>query len=184
MNTESVKMTKPRNRWGAFVTFDDLCKLLKVRTSEKWMEDWYSVSDSYWSPEATEEENQKAEEEAEAEQWKAYEDAVMAVAEKLFGEHHLTLIPVWKTHKKHRYVEKYRIQPAGSKTWKDAAEEVRQTINGVGYFHFGSLRELQLSGPYTTREVVLCHLGTIPRWQEVYEGGTAAGLVDRELRRH
>lgn len=186
MTTTTTTTPKKRtNRWGvnAFVTFDAICKLLKVRNSEKWMDDWFKISDSYYNPEWTEEENQKAEAEAEAEQWKNYQDAVMSVAERLFGEHHLSLIPVWKG-RKHRHIEKYRIQPADTKTWKDAAEEVRQTINGVGYFHFTTLKELQDSGPYTPREVVLNHLHYIPRWQEVYEGGTAAGLVDRELRRH
>lgn len=120
------------------------------------------------------EEKAQAEEQAEVDKaFLEYKDAIDHVAEKLFNEHGLDL--TWNAKK---FV--YKIAP--QKDWKDAADKIRMTINGVGRFEFSSLKEFLDSGPYTAREAVLSHLGWIPQWIAVYEGGTAAGMVDRRMR--
>jgi hypothetical protein len=51
---------------------------------------------------------------------------------------------------------------------KKATRELSETVGGVGYFHFGSVKELTDSGPWTVREAVLGHLGWMKDWYEVY----------------
>src|SRR5574341_923277 len=85
-------------------------------------------------------------------------DAVERVATELFGEHGLYLTPVDKRTER---AYEFRITPQVS--WADAANRIRETINGVGEFHFNSLREFLDSGPWTARQAVLEHLGWI-RW--------------------
>jgi hypothetical protein len=110
---------------------------------------------------------------------------VVAVAESVFGEHKLELVEVKKSKgrgkSRREWVEGWRVVPRT--TWEDAAREIIQTINGVGYFHFGSLKEACASGPYTTRQFVLAHTHWIPSWFEVYGEGKAANHVDRACRR-
>lgn len=50
------------------------------------------------------------------------------------------------------------MEPVRGKRWEDAADKIRETINGVGYFTFYSLREFLESGPYTARQAALSHL--------------------------
>lgn len=170
------------------INFDGLCRLLKVDTWEK--VDDRNIDCYGWDADATEEENQKAEDDARDELHNKYRDAVMFVAEKAFEEHGLDLVPVrelmpngrpWR-HKgwKPETAWEFRIKP--KEDWKDAASHLRQTIDGMGPFYFGSLRNFLDSGPFTPREAVLQHIGWIPDWFEVYEGGKAAYRVERRLR--
>lgn len=71
----------------------------------------------------------------------------------------------------------FKIVPSNS--WDDAANKIRETINGVGTFHFNNLREFLSSGPYTARQAVLSHLGYIKRYPDVYGGSGARQLYDR-----
>lgn len=99
--------------------------------------------------------------------------AVESVATELFKEHGLTL------EKKSATME-YKITPI--KSWDDAANNIRETINGVGYFEFKSLSDFLDSGPYDGRSATLSHLHYIPEWYRVYEGSTAKSVVERRMR--
>jgi hypothetical protein len=61
---------------------------------------------------------------------------------------------------------KYTVSPR--KDWKTSLKAIIETINGVGYFHFSSVRELLQSGPFTEREAVLSHLHYLKDYGEVY----------------
>lgn len=89
--------------------------------------------------------------------------AILSAVEPIFEHHHLELI-----HRNDEWKDEYFIQPESSSTWRDAANAIRQTINGVGYFHFNTLKEFLDSGPWTAKEAVLSHLGSISDAVEVY----------------
>lgn len=105
----------------------------------------------------------EAQQAAEAEVYGKWHGAVMRVAEDLFERHGLELVGA---HGDEDYPFEYRVTPSDS--WPAAAEKIMQTINGVGMFQFDSLREFLRSGPWTAREAVLLHLGTIKDYPEVY----------------
>ena len=115
------------------------------------------------SEEEAEEEAEAAREQAEYEasdeltdKWKA---GVEAAAGHEFDEHGLRLVEKgdWE----------FRIVP--EKSWRDAAERIIDTINGVGYFYFPSVSEFvrstSSSGP---KEAVLSHLHWLKDRAEVY----------------
>jgi hypothetical protein len=77
----------------------------------------------------------------------------------------------------------YKISPAPGKTYTDAAKEIIEIINGVGYFHFGSVKEFTSSGPYTLKEGVLSHLHWIPEAEDVYGDGYGPKWFSRQLER-
>ncbi len=104
---------------------------------------------------------EKAEQAAGDELYGNWYDAVERVALDLFEAHGLDLTPVGK-----RTQRAFRVTPQFS--WADAADSLRETINGVGEFHFGSLREFLDSGPWTARQAVLAHLSWIRWYPEVY----------------
>jgi hypothetical protein len=115
-----------------------------------------------------------AETEANTDLWKKWYDAVQRAADELFGQHNLELDPITGRRKNPRPFE-FRIVPtsAGKNGWDVAANKIRETINGVGMFHFNNLREFLESGPYTARQAVLTHLSYIKRYPDVY-GTTSA----------
>lgn len=115
---------------------------------------------------------QKAEEEEEAEAYRSYTNAVMSVANDLFGKHGLDLVLAKNG--------SYAVAPTES--WEKAANDIRETINGVGYFHFNTLKEFLDSGPWTARQAVLEHLHWIKDYPRVYGEGTATSMFDRRLR--
>ena len=63
-----------------------------------------------------------------------------------------------------------QLDPIEGNTWRDVAEEMRQLVNGVGYFHFSSLTEFLDSGPYEPEDAVRLHLHYLRRYKEVYGG--------------
>lgn len=99
--------------------------------------------------------------------YRNWHQAVLSTAEQLFEEHSLELDPI-------RYrrdlpdVPAYEFRIVPEESWSDAARKIMQTINGVGMFHFGSLKEFLDSGPYTPRQAVLSHLGYIRDYPKVY----------------
>jgi hypothetical protein len=134
-----------------------------------------------------EEAQQEAEREAQDEVYAKWYDAVEHAASKLFEEHGLELQPAGKWHpstyaktKAERRPFQLKIVPSTS--WKDAAEKIRETINGVGDFHFGDLGEFLRSGPYTARQAVLSHLGYIKRYPAVYGGQGAHQMYEQHWR--
>lgn len=103
-----------------------------------------------------------------------YISAVESIAEDLLKEHGLKA-----TQAKKRVCE-YKIVPVES--WEDAADRIRMTINGVGYFFFTTVREFMQSGPYTARECTLRHLHWVKDYYSVYGDSNGQSRLDRALR--
>jgi len=178
--TEELSLTRKRKPLTSNkITFDRLCHFLKVPDSEKWDEENIDSFYTHWEG-ATEEDLQKAEEESRDEAWRAYYDAVLFVAEQCFDYHGLSLSCHKKSSKDRPF--DFRVVPNPGRNWLECANQIRTTINGVGYFHFDTVKEFLDSGPYTAREAALKHLGWIPDWYDVYEGGKAHSRVYRRLR--
>lgn len=131
------------------------------------------------SEEDAEQAGYKAEETVQNEVYGQWHNAVESTAEKLLDEHGLKLVPK-KPSKGAKRPYEYTISPETS--WNDAASKIRETINGVGYFHFDSTKEFLDSGPWTAREGVLEHLHWIKRWPDVYGEGSARGMYERAWR--
>lgn len=121
----------------------------------------------------------KAEQEEQTEVYNRWYDAVESTAEKLFGEHGLELSSTGKQGTAKRRYD-FKIVPSNS--WNDAADKVRETVNGVGDFHFNNLREFLDAGPYTARQAVLSHLGYIKRYPAVYGSLGANQLYEQAWR--
>lgn len=75
---------------------------------------------------------------------------------------------------------KFEVFP--EKSWNDAAAKLTELVNGIGMFHFSSLKEFLSSGPYTARQAVLSHLFYAKRYAEVYGGSDAEDLYERNFR--
>ena len=162
---------------------DRICRLLKVDTLEE-KQEWLQVHAFGSVPDWTEED-----EEIELTRvMNEYTDAVMHVVKDCFDKHGLELVAVRPKSKRARREWdadrswEYMVVPNPGRSWRDAADNIRRTTNGVGQFEFATTREFLDSGPYTAREAVLQHLGWIPDWYEVYEGSKAASRVERRLR--
>ena len=81
-----------------------------------------------------------------------------------------------------KHDQTFKIKPAAGETWETVLTEIRELINGVGYFIFYSNKELKDSGPYTARQAVLGHLHNLSDYGEVYGGGGyGSGWFDKEL---
>jgi hypothetical protein len=127
---------------------------------------------------ATEADIEKAGEEAEQaaqdEIFGNYHNAATHVADELFGVHHLELIPLGK---KQRYPFEFRIQPVSGKTWKDAARQLAETINGVGLTSEDPSEYAKAPKSY-----VLSRLGWIRSHPEVYGGPSPARMFEHSWR--
>lgn len=104
-----------------------------------------------------------------------WSDAVLAAATELFGAHGLDL-EERKPRGKALRIWEYKVVP--QENWRDAADKIRGTINGVGMFHFSSLKEFLDSGPWTAREAVLQHLSMVRRYPDVYGTSSARRLYE------
>lgn len=120
---------------------------------------------------------EEAEMEASGELFHQWHNAVMSAVEPLFEVHGLTLTPKGK---KTNHPYEYKIVPTND--WKEAASKIIGTINGVGYFEFGSLQDFLDSGPYTPREAVLSHLGHITSYPDVYGDLSPERSFERSFR--
>ncbi len=147
-------------------------------------------SQHYWemSRGAEDEDEQlKAEEEARDEVYGQWYDAVEHAASKLFEEHGLELQPAGKWHpstyaKTKAERRPYDLKIVPSTSWNDAANKIRETVNGVGTFHFNNLKEFLDSGPYSARQAVLSHLGWIRDYPAVYGSSSAHQMYDHHWR--
>jgi hypothetical protein len=178
-----------KKKWKpAEVAVDGLCEILRVDTPEKYMDkmdEWGVGMEAYayaykealklgHSEAEAEELAQIAESEERDEVYTKWEDAVIYVAEKLFGEHHLNLI----FNKRKRC---FRVAP--TVTWRLAADEIARTISGVGYFEFANGKALKESVPEPSyRAAVMSHVHWVKDWPAVYGEGTAESMLDRRLR--
>lgn len=148
--------------------------------------DWDKIDDMnqhhYWevSRGAGDEDAQmEAEREAQDEVYGQWYDAVEHAASQLFEEHGLELKPTGKQGTEKRRYD-FKIEPQNS--WNDAADKIRETINGVGTFHFNNLKEFLDSGPYTARQAVLSHLRWMRDYPSVYGGPGAHQMYERHWR--
>lgn len=164
------------------ITIDQLAKLLGLP-------DWESVDERnqhhYWemSRGAEGEDAQiNAEQAAQEEVYRQWYDAVESTAAKLLGEHGLELLAMKHTRKVNQNYRPHTLKIIAYSTWDDAANKIRETINGVGDLHSDTLSEFLKSGPYTAKQAVIAHLGYIKRYPAVYGGPGANQLYDQAWR--
>jgi len=165
------------------ISLGDLIKLFKLPDPDEYETSGDSYSYGYkeaidegLSESEAEERGLKYEQSDQDEAFAQIHGGIMHVADRLFGEHGLVLVPKGKG--KHPW--EFTLKPA--KSWKDAGYEIVKTINGVGMFEFSSLKDALDSGPYTEREFVLSHRHWIKQWPEVYGEGRPRSMFDRYLR--
>jgi hypothetical protein len=113
-----------------------------------------------------------AEAEANTEVYDKWYTGVTNAAERLFEAHGLRLVA--------RRNGSFAVKPA--KSWDDALTQIRETINGVGYFYFASNREFLLSGPYTPMQAVLSHLHWTADYPAVYGEESAKRTYENACR--
>ena len=171
------------------LSIDTLCKLLGVTTLDDYADrlndcDWgcyVHIRDEAlavgFSDEEADEKARDAEDAERGHAWIKYRDAVVYVANKLFGEHGLTLVE-----KRRPKGETYEWNVVPLLSWRDAADLIRRTINGVGIFEFTSTREFLASGPYTPKQAVMQHLHWIKRWSDVYGEPKPQAMIERRMR--
>lgn len=122
----------------------------------------------------------EAEQEAQTELYNKWYDAVESAAESLFGQHGLELYPAKKPKIGTRSYD-LKIVPVIS--WRNAAEKIRATAEGVGYAYVGNdVDEFLNLGPWTARQAVLEHIGVIKHYPEVYGASSARSLYERAFR--
>lgn len=161
------------------INIDQLAKMLGLP-------DWEDVDErnqDYYHEMARgaedEEAEMKAQEEAQSELYGQWYDAVERVGENLFGEHGLELSQTGKQGTPSRRYE-FKVVPTNS--WNDAANKIRETINGVGDFHFDDLAEFLRVNSSTARQAVLSHLGYIRDYPAVYGGSGPRQMYDAAIR--
>ena len=172
--------TKAKTGTADKINIDQLAKLFDLP-------DWERIDEmnqqSYWEMSrgagADEDVRMEAERAAQDEVYGQWYDAVESAAGELFKEHGLELDPTGKQGTKKRRYD-FKIVPSNS--WNDAANKIRETLNGIGTFHFDNLREFLDSGPYTARQAVLSHLGYIKRYPAVYGGLGAHQMYEQAWR--
>ena len=119
-----------------------------------------------------EEKAQKAEQETSDEVYRTYVGAVESAVETTMGHANIDV--------ELKKDGKWHITP--QKSWEDSAKKIVEILNGVGMFHFSSLREFLDSGPYTAREAVEKHLGVTADYAEVYGDSSPKRLYERAWR--
>lgn len=161
------------------INIDQLAKLLDLP-------DWDRIDElnqqHYWemSQGITDEDEQlEAERAAQEDVYNQWYDAVESTAERLFEEHGLELHQTGKQGTEKRRYD-FKIVPQNS--WDDAANKLRETINGVGDFHFNSLSEFLKAEASTARRAVLSHLGSVKKYPHVFGGLGARQMYDQAWR--
>jgi hypothetical protein len=148
--------------------------------------DWDRIDEMnqqhYWEMAKGADDEEAAEQEAQTEVYNRWYDAVESTAEKLLAEHGLELLAMKHTRKVHANYRPHVLKIIATTSWSDAADKLRETINGVGDFHFDNLREFLDSGPYTAKQAVLSHLGYIKRHPAVYGGLGANQMYEHAWR--
>jgi hypothetical protein len=171
--------TKARDKTSDKINIDQLAKMFGLPDWEKIDE---MNQDHYWEMSrgaADEEAEMDAQQAAAEEVYGQWYDAVERASSKLFEEHGLELTPTGKQGSPTRRYD-FKIVPQNS--WDDAANKIRETINGVGDFHFDSLKEfLHREGP-TARKAALSHLGYIKKYPLVYGGLGAHQMYEQAWR--
>lgn len=139
-------------------SLDEIAKLLRCGTLEEY--DDFFIENNYCQCEEEKQNQGKCDcgfEDERGRMAQTYIGAIENIAGDLLKEHGLKLV---KSNSEYRIV--------ALESWEDASDKIRMTINGVGYFHFNTVKEFMQSGPYTARESVLQHLGWIKDYWDVY----------------
>lgn len=167
------------------ITIDQLAKMLNLP-------DWEKIDEMnqhhYWEMTRggkyeDEDAQMKAEQEAQDEVYRQWYDAVEHAAEQILGQHGLGLLAMKHTRKVNQNYRPHVLKIVASKSWSDAADKMRETVNGVGgTSHYDTLGEFLDSGPYTARQAVLSHLGYIKRYPDVYGSQSARQLYEQHWR--
>jgi len=103
-----------------------------------------------------------AESDARIESYNKWERAFLSAVDSLMKDHGL----VFHRLKSKGNRRKFKVKPI--KSWADALEKIRETINGMGPFYFGSIKEVCDSIPCSVRQGVLHHIGWIADAPKVY----------------
>lgn len=179
MSKRVAHATKASDKTSDKINIDQLAKMFGLP-------DWEKIDDMnqdhYWEMSrgaGDEEAEMNAQHTAAVEVYGQWYDAVERAASKLFEEHGLELEPTGKQGSPERRYD-FKIVPQNS--WNDAANKLRETINGVGDFHFDDLKDfLHREGP-SARKAVLSHLGYIKKYPHVYGGLGAHQMYEQAWR--
>lgn len=177
------------------IDLESLCKLFKIPTLEdvieentdyvaecgaSAVEEYRADAGEEATAEGEDEAREKWEQAASNEIFHNWHNAAMAAIEKVFADHGLTLEPVRVRRKIPDRPWDFRIRPVES--WIDAADKIRDTVNGVGMFYAATLKVFLDSGPYTARQAVLSHLPWMQQRAEVYGDRSAARIYESAWR--
>lgn len=169
---------KATDKQGDKINIDQLAKFFGLP-------DWDRIDelnqDNYWeAARGVEDEDAQMEAQSKAaeEVYRQWYDAIEHTAEKMLAEHGLELLAMKHTRKVNQNYRPHQLKIIPTKSWDDAANKIRETINGVGDFHFNDLSEFLRSGPYTAKQAVLSHLGYVKRHPDVYGGTSARQLYE------
>ena len=100
---------------------------------------------------------QEAEQEERDDEFKKYVQRIVNTINYLLNFHDIEL----EVKKKRYYLT--------SKSWKETAEKVKETINGMGPFWYDSLKEFKEVGPYKSYCAAVCsHLHWLKDYPQVY----------------
>lgn len=164
------------------INIDELAKLLGLTSweeQEEYAQD-YSYENAGIEPGDDDETRMAKEAKVMQYVYRSWHDAVEGAAIHIFGEHDLELQPLAAHTLPMGLANNYRIVPIRS--WENAASKIISTINGVGMFEFGSVKEFADSGPYTVRQAVLSHLHHMKHRSEVYGTDSPRNLYEHYWR--
>ena len=135
------------------VTIDDIAEMFSMPTESEWLDLIDDYAADACAEIADEEERDKCIDDRTAEEFGRWHAGVMYVAERLMGEHGLTLEPVGDA----RYPWELRLVP-DPPDWGNVARRILETMNGVGTFEFRNLDEFR-----ETRSI--CQQPRSSRWR-------------------
>ena len=111
-----------------------------------------------YTDEQAEEKAMEAENKERQEEFCKYQNSIMNTLNYLLNFHDIELEKIGK----HYYL-------IAQKSWKETAEKVRNTINGMGPFWYDSVKEFKEVGPYGSYcEAAIQHLHWLKHYPEVY----------------
>ncbi len=149
------------------ISLEDLAKMVKMQSPDQFWED-LSINFNLSEAENNFLSEGKSQEEAESlvlemerdcldKEYGNYVNELVSKSEILLQKYDLII-----SQEKGKYFISPRI------SWRNAASQVLELINGIGMFHFSSLSEFLGSGPYSPKESVMNHIHHLSSHNEVY----------------
>lgn len=121
-----------------------------------------------FTDEEAEEKAQEAEQEERDDEFKKYMQSILNTIRYLLNFHDIEL----ETRNKRYYLT--------SKSWKETAEKVKETINGMGPFYYESVKAFKDVGPYKNYcEAVMSHLHWLKDYPTVYGDTSYRRIYER-----